>query len=191
MTPQRAEIIAAGIPSGYLDLVVEGLQVQMLEAVGNSFAAAMAGQGARPEHKIAEKIREVKGVPALTAPKKPGALPDLDAFEAEAQGIVTWVSSEDYNAGEAMQEVLDDPDIDYRGRVADGSVLDRAINTLLRGPCKVGGLEAIIPSQASTSRSGLRLWAALCFAVKGGGAEAMVKWFPTSPLILVRCKLPS
>ena len=111
--------------------MVEGLQVQMLEAVGNSFAAAMAGQGARPEHKIAEKIREGKGVPTLTAPKKPGALPDLDAFEAEAQGIVTWVSSEDYNAGEAMQEVLDDPDIDYRGRVADGSVLDIGRST----PC--------------------------------------------------------
>ena len=71
-------------------------------------------------------------------------LRDYEEFQEVALAIAQWVQVEDEKTGESMQGCLDDPYVDYEDlSVARGTVLDKALGMLIKGPAKLGDLANI------------------------------------------------
>ena len=108
------------------------------------FVRSMEGEGAEPQEKVARRIKEGKGVPTFPKVDKDTGLPDYEEFYEVALAIAQWVQVEDEKTGESMQGCLEDPYVEYEDlSLARGTLLDKALSMLIKGPAKLGDLANI------------------------------------------------
>ena len=172
--PQREELRKSGLGAGYIDGMVAIVRREMLDAVGLPFVRSMEGEGAEPQEKVARRIKEGKGVPTLPKVDKDTELPEFEEFQEVALAIAQWVQVEDEKTAESMQGCLDDPYVDFEDlSVARGTLIDKALGMLLKGPAKLGDLAHICEGGVLQTMSGMELWRHLVQQVSAGHSEAL------------------
>ena len=158
-TPKRDELRAGGLGAGYIDGMIAIVRREMLEAVGLPFVRSMEGEGAETQDKVARRIKKGEGVPTFPKVDKDTGLPDYEEFQEVALSIAQWVQVEDEKTGESMQGCLDDPYVDYEDlTVARGTVVDKALGMLIKGPAKLGDLANICEGGVLQTMPGIEVW---------------------------------
>ena len=144
----------------------------------------MEGEGAETQDKVARRIKKGEGVPTFPKVDKDTGLPDYEEFQEVALSIAQWVQVEDEKTGESMQGCLDDPYVDYEDlTVARGTVVDKALGMLIKGPAKLGDLANICEGVVLQTMSGIEVWRHLVQQVSAGHKEALQVWFESPPPI--------
>ena len=182
--PQRDELRKSGLGAGYIDGVVAIVRREMLEAVGLSFVRSMEGEGDDSDAKVARRIKKGEGVPTFPKVDKATGLPDYEEFQEVALAIAQWVQVEHEGTGESMQGCLDDPDVSFADlATARGTIIDKALGMLLKGPCKLGDLANICEGSILQTMSGIEVWRHLMQQVGAGHKEALQLWYEAPPPI--------
>ena len=180
VSPVRAELAALGIGSGFIDGIVTETKKCLLGSVGVAYLQALVGGGDTTAD-IVKTLREGKGAPTYSPVyEKYGYLPEFEAFLEETQAIIGFVDVVSPDLAFSMAHILEDWEVELSTlAVTRRSPLSKALGTLLKGPCKVGGMMKIVPHDVITESCGLTIFAAMVGVISDGQAESLAKQFKT------------
>ena len=146
VNPVRTELAAQGIGSGFIDGIVAETKKYLLDSVGVAYLQALVGGGDTTAD-IVKTLREGKGAPTYSPVyEKYGYLPEFEVFIEETQAIIGFVDVVSPDLAFSMAHILEDWEVELSTlAVTRRSPLSKALGTLLKGPCKVGGMMKIVP----------------------------------------------